>query len=310
MQHGKKILLALILLMTGITIRLAGQTPIPNNSFEDWTSYGNYSNPNFWDTPNQELTAIPFFGSEVVTRSTDHYGTGTYSVRLESKHIILPPLDAPGFITLGKLTLDIITMSFTISGGAPIFDQPTHLKGFYKYLPLGGDSTLIGIGLFKTDSAVKDTIASGYFTTKIAAPDWTPFYAWISYDTLVQPDTMNIIAFSTAQETFTTPGTVLYLDELALDYTTGTDDRDPAAGVDLYNDRETNRLMVFYNFPVPENISVSLYNMMGQQVFFDAPGAMKAGRTIIPYDRLKTGIYILELIRPDKKLCRKYFLNP
>ncbi|HSN50689.1 MAG TPA: hypothetical protein VLR52_05610, partial [Bacteroidales bacterium] len=173
---------------------------------------------------------------------------------MESKHITLPPLDVPGFITNGNLTLDIANLSYSVTGGEPVIDMPTHLKGYYKYLPKGGDSCLIAIGLFKRNGTMRDTIGGGYFSTKDTIPDWTPFSAWIDYDTVVQPDSMNVFALSTAQETVT-PGTVLLLDNLYFDYTVGIKRNDPKAGISVYNDRETSRLMVFFDFVTPESTS-------------------------------------------------------
>lgn len=82
----------IILLFTGILAPSAiyAQSVIPNSGFETWTSTGNYSNPTDWDTPNEELMSIPFFGFSVVTKSTDHHGTGSYSAKLETKHLSFP----------------------------------------------------------------------------------------------------------------------------------------------------------------------------------------------------------------------------
>lgn len=299
----------ILVLFFGIVSQVAAQTPIPNNSFENWTNFGNYMNPDYWDTPNEELMAIPFFGTTVVTRSTDHHNGGSYSARLESKHITLPPIDVPGFITLGNLTLDIINGTYILTGGAPVNDQPTHLKGYYKFIPQGGDSCLIAIGLFKTIGMVKDTVAYGYFSTKNTVNDWTLFSAWIDYDTIITPDTMNVVAFSTAQEVLT-PGTVLYLDDLFLDYTTGMDDKNPSSGINIYNDKETSRLIVFFEFDKPESTSLYLFNMLGRDIASLPSEPVACGKRVISYNHLPAGIYVLEINHAGKKFSRKFFLNP
>jgi hypothetical protein len=254
------------------------------------------------------LMAIPFFGTTVVTKSTDHQGTGSYSARLETKHITLPPLDVPGFMTCGTLTVNITSGTYTLSGGVPVVDQPTHLKGFYKFAPKGGDSCVIGIGLTKTTGTVKDTIGMGSFSTKDTIPDWTPFSAWIDYISTVQPDTMNIIAMSTAQEVMT-PGTVLFVDNLFLDYTVGFNENDAVAGIQVYNDRETSRLMIFFDFPKDENTMIRLISMRGQSLVSTDAGFVGKGRRIIPYTTLNRGIYLLEILRGNKIFTKKFFLN-
>ena len=287
---------------------IKAQTVIPNASFENWTTYSNYSDPTGWDTPNQELMSIPFFGISVVSKSTDHHATGSYSARLETKHLTLPPTDVPGFMTCGTLTVDITNGTYTLTGGVPVVDQPTHLKGYYKFFPKGGDSCVIGIGLTKTTGAVKDSVGLGSFSTKDTVPDWTPFSAWIDYISASVPDTMNIIAMSTAQETMT-PGTVLYVDDLFLDYTVGYRDDDPAAGIQVYNDRETSRLMVFFDFSKGENTSVRLVNMMGQSVYTTTSSLIEKDRRVIPYTGMPQGIYLLEILHNSKVFTKKFFLN-
>ncbi len=303
----KKIFSLLSFLLFGTTAMVA-QTVIPNPGFENWTTFSNYTDPTGWDTPNQELMSIPFFGFSVVTKSTDHQGSGSYSARLETKHLTLPPLDVPGFMTCGTLTVNITAGTYILSGGVPCVDLPTHLKGYYKFIPKGGDSCAIGIGLTKTTGAVKDTIAYGSFSTKDTIPDWTPFSAWIDYISTVQPDTMNIIAMSTAQQVMT-PGTVLYVDNLFLDYTTGFNEKDPAAGVQIFNDRETSRLMVFYDFPKAQNVRVSLTDMRGRRVFSCDPGFVDKSRTILPYDNLPRGVYVVQVIHDHLSFTKKFFLN-
>ena len=304
----RKLLLVPVIFFYLAAPRLNAQTVIPNAGFEDWITTGNYSNPTGWDSPNEELMSIPFFGTSVVTKSTDHHGTGSYSVRLETKHIALPPLDVPGFITCGTLTVNLTAGSYTLTGGAPVVDIPTHLKGYFKYLPKGGDSCAIGIGLTKTTSGVQDTVGIGSFSTKDTVSDWTPFSAWIDYLTTDAPDTMNIIAISTAQEVMTA-GTVLFVDDLFLDYTVGFRGDDPAAGIQVYNDRETSRLMVFFDFPAEQNTSVRLVNMVGQCIFITGPSPTCKERKIIPYGSMREGIYLLEILHDGKVFTKKYFLN-
>ncbi len=301
-----KVILFFMLLMAGIFLH--GQTVIPNAGFENWTTFSNYSNPTGWDTPNEELMSIPFFGITVVSKSTDHHGSGSFSAKLETKHLTLPPLDVPGFMTCGKLTIDVNSGSFLLSGGVPVFDIPTHLKGFYKYLPKGGDSCVIGIGLTKTTGGIQDTVGFGAFSTKDTIADWAPFSAWISYLNTTAPDSMNIIALSTAQEVMTI-GTTLYIDDLYLDYTVGFDKKDPSAGIRVYNDRETKRLMVFFDFPAVQNCSLRLISMRGETIRKVGTELMSKDRKILPYENLPTGIYLLEVIHDNMVMTKKYFLN-
>ncbi|MBN1198313.1 MAG: hypothetical protein JXA23_03100, partial [Bacteroidales bacterium] len=220
----KNQVLVLLTLVISLTIPGWGQTPIPNNGFEEWNTFPNYEDPVGWDTPNEELSSIPFYGTTVVTKSTDYF-SGSYSARLESKEMVLVG-GVPGFMTLGKLTINVSTFSFDITGGVPIDDMPTHLVGYYKFFPKGGDSCAIGIGLFRTYDSIPVEVGVGHFSAKDSVPDWTFFSAWIHYDSLVQPDTMNIIVLSSAMQS-PTPGTVLFVDDFSLDYSVGINHNDP-----------------------------------------------------------------------------------
>lgn len=291
-----------------LAIHASGQTVIPNAGFENWTTTGNYTNPTGWDTPNEELMAIPFFGFPVVTKSSDHQGSGNFSAKLETKHLTVPPLDIPGFMTCGNLVVDIATASYVLSGGVPVVDQPTHLKGFYKFLPKGGDSCVVGIGLTKWTGTTRDSIAYGYFSTKDTVTDWTPFSAWIDYDTVMTPDTMNIIAMSTAQEVMT-PGTVLYIDNFYLDYTVGTDKKVKTPAPDSYFDRETHRLLVFFDNHEPIPVSIRLYNMAGRSLFSVNKIMTESSRVVIPCTDFRQGVYLLEVIQGSLRHTRKFFIN-
>jgi hypothetical protein len=300
-------LLLLTVLFAPATIR--SQTLVPNGDFELWGPVtGNYQDPQYWDTPNPEIANIPFFGITVVSKSTDHE-SGSYSVKLETKHLSVPPLYVPGFITLGNLTLNLAAGTYSITGGAPIADNPTHLKGYFKYFPKGGDSCVVAIGLLKTNGNVRDTIGSGYYSSKDSVPDWTPFSAWIDYTMTGPPDSMNVFALSTAQEVNMHVGTTLYLDNLFLDYTVSTGNHSSQQEIDSYLDRETKRLLVFFNFEEPCLTSVCLFDMMGRKVAESHASMVKNGRQVFSTAALPRGIYVLEVLHSGNKFSRKFFIN-
>jgi hypothetical protein len=306
----KYLLVALSWIFLGSMTFGQGITPIPNNDFEDWDSYPDYEDPVDWDTPNEELSAIPLFGTTVVTKSSEAQ-SGSFSARLESKDIFLAG-EVPGFITCGTLTVDIATLSYEITGGQPVFDKPTHLKGYYKFIPQGGDSCAIGIGLFKTfvDTAVGNTtveVGVGSFSTKDTVSDWEYFSAWIDYYTADQPDTMNIIALSSAQEDLT-PGSVLYIDNLYLDYTVEVDPLDPGAGINVYHDLTSNRLLVFLDFDTEKEVVARLYDLRGQVVAQTIPQRLSQGKQILHYGPLCEGIYILEIMHAGMRYIEKHFI--
>jgi hypothetical protein len=243
----------------------------------------------------------------VVTKSTDHY-SGSFSAKLETKEIPIVNITVPGVITLGTLAIDIANSTFSIEGGVPIGDKPTHLKGYFKYSPKGGDSCIIGIMLTKWSNGARDTIGYGYFSESDTVTTWTYFSAWIDYVVNTIPDTMNILAISSA--TFSpTAGSVFYIDGLYLDYTVGTHEKNPDAGISFYQDPEQRELMVFSDFPELRQISVRLYNLMGQ-VVRDVPPAMRTKEKVtINYSGLSEGLYILQVIHDGQRVSRKFIIR-
>jgi Putative carbohydrate metabolism domain len=290
-----------------LVIRTQGQTPVPNGDFENWTSFGSYENPTNWDTPNQAISIALPFGTQVVTKSTDHE-SGSFSARLESKQLTLPSIVVPGVVTLGTLTINIFTQTFSLNGGVPIQDKPTHLKGFYKFQPKGGDSCTIGIGFTKWNNGVRDSVGLGAFSTHDTVNVWTPFYAWIDYVLTEQPDTFNILAISSA-DIAPTAGTVLYVDNISLDYTTGINSEDPAAGIDIYQDREEQQILVYFDFEKPEATEIQLFNMTGQVVAKAPVETRMKDREILKYKGFTTGVYVLEILHGGEKYCKKFFIN-
>jgi hypothetical protein len=288
-------------------IHLQGQTPVPNGDFETWITYSSYQNPQFWDTPNQAIALAFPFGTTVVTKSTDHE-SGSFSARLESKQLTVPSLVIPGVVTLGKLTINIYTLTYAITGGVPINDKPTHLKGFYKFQPKGSDSCAIGIGFTKWNNGTRDTVGYGLFSTHDSINVWTPFYAWINYILTEQPDTFDILAISSAVSS-PTAGTVLYVDNISLDYTTGINREDPSAGLNIYQDREKHQILVYFDFEKPETTEIQLFNMTGQVVVNTPAETVVKGRRILNYEGFTTGVYVLEILHGGNKYCKKFFIN-
>lgn len=301
-----KLLIPLLFVLSATAF---SQTIVPNGGFELWKPQtGNYRDPEYWDSPNKAVANIPFIGVVVVSRSTDHVA-GVYSVKLETQHLTVPPLDVPGFITLGTLDLDIYAGTYNVTGGVPITDNPTHLKGFYKYLPQGGDTCIIGIGMFRFTSGVRDTIGAGYFSEKDTISDWTPFSAWIEYVITGPPDSMNIFAVSSAQEEGMHSGTTLYLDDIELDYTLSADRKTNEEEIRVYHDRETGRLLVFFDFVEPEITSVSLFNMQGLKVNHLSEDRMEKGKRVLDLHYLPAGVYLLEVVHSGNRFCKKIIIN-
>ena len=244
---------------------------------------------------------------KVVTKSTD-YESGSYSVGMETQQLTFPSVVVPDVVTLGTLTIDIFNQTYSIKGGVPISNKPTHLKGFYKFQPRGGDSCVIVTGLSKWGNGNRDSVGIGYFSTHDTVNTWTPFYAWIDYVLNEQPDTFNILAISSAVNP-PTAGTVLYIDNLSLDYSVGINHEDPATGINIYQDREEQQILIYFDFEKPQATEIQIFNMLGQPVSKTPLENLMNDRRILKYTGYTAGIYVLEIIHGGKKYCKKFFIN-
>jgi hypothetical protein len=122
------------------------------------------------------------------------------------------------------------------------------------------------------------------------------------------PDTMNILAISSATLS-PTAGTVLFLDDLYLDYTTGIKGEDPSAGIDFYQDSEQKEWLVFFDFPESRSTHVLLYNLMGQVVQEAPPSMRMRDKVTFSYGGLGSGIYIIQVIHDNQKVIRKFIIR-
>jgi hypothetical protein len=105
------------------------------------------------------------------------------------------------------------------------------------------------------------------------------------------------------------PNTTMYLDDLYLDYTVGVSGQDPASGISVYQDRETDRLIVFCEFTSAQNVEAKLYNISGQVVYTRSQESVTNGRILLPCSGLSRGLYILAVQHEGKTFTKKFLLG-
>jgi hypothetical protein len=89
----------------------------------------------------------------------------------------------------------------------------------------------------------------------------------------------------------------------------GVEHQNPQAGIEIYQDKETQRLLLFFDFTFPQQTSVALYNMSGQIVNATRTGLVRKQKLEISYSDLRQGIYVLEIIHDNQKMTKKFILN-
>lgn len=232
---------------------------IPNNEFNDWTSFGSYSDPDGWKTPNPFLSII---GESTVFKSTDAY-SGNYSVMMETRYLA-GFADAPGLITLADIFIDIANLEYSIEGGLPLNENVKQLTGMYKYQGVDNDSATVLIYNFKRDNQGEiDTIGYGLKYLHNTS-DWTPFTVEMGYINSHVPDTFNVIFLSSGQEFHT--GSVLQIDSVAIETNTGTFHIGENITIVNVFPNPTTDLITFETKETNKNRNLSIFDINGKLI--------------------------------------------
>ncbi|MCX6306170.1 MAG: PCMD domain-containing protein [Bacteroidetes bacterium] len=216
-----------------------GDFVIPNAGFETWYNVVVNATLNYdeigtgpsdnWMSTLNTLASLPFSvggpGPVTVFKSTDSY-SGTYAAKGVSNIFPLGPITIfiPGMI--GTAKMDMVGVRALL--GQPCAGcRPSHLKGYYKFEPVNGDSCAAVILLSKWNSSAKkrDTIGYGKFVGHNAVSTYTNFDIPIQYAGTGTVDTMTLLVVSSAgfnvinfMGSVGQVGSTMYVDELSLLY--------------------------------------------------------------------------------------------
>lgn len=279
---------------------LKAQNPIPNPGFENWTA----GEPDDWNTINQNVFGTNFIA---VTRDQTSKHSGTSSVKLETiteTIFLIGPVTVPGMITLGEIIIDLVNVTGTVEGGIPISGLPQKLRGWYRYLPGTGDSCIMGIGLSKWNGTSRDTIAYSYLTVGGQQDEWLEFSLPVEYEIAVEPDTMNVVFFSSNLLTGApVSGSKLWVDDLWIDYETVSIQLADVSR-DFYIQAAGDGVFVFVN--APKGGTLQVFNLNGSLVYQQS---LMPGTSQIPLPALSSGMYITSFSGIDGKQQAAKFIQ-
>jgi len=199
----------------------SAQQPIPNGDLESWTlypgqgSFKSYEEPNDgWSSGNGAIHVAPN-ADPVCEKSTDAQ-SGIYSAKLTTRKIF--GQIASGSMYLGTFKLNLGNPRESARLGVPYTDRPVQFKGYYKYLPSGGDSAMIRATLRKWNGATSDTIGEAKMLVPVMVESWTPFNLVFDYRSEEQPDTIEVVFAASAGGEFFRgdEGSTLYIDNVSV----------------------------------------------------------------------------------------------
>lgn len=286
-------------------LALSAQNPIPNPGFENWTG----GEPDDWNTINQTILGTLF---TPVTRDVTNPHDGTSCVKLETitqDVFLVGPVTLPGIISLGTITLDIVNQTGTVDGGIPVSGYPSVLHGWFRYLPAAGDSCIMGIGLSRWNGTSRDTIALSYLTIGGQNPDWQTFTVPIDYLITAEPDTMNVLFFSSNLQTGSpVSGSILWIDDLWVDFSAvsaGNVARE--SNISIF--QVENGRSIVLNTPDLQGGEIQLYSLNGSILFRRAQSSGVFSRQI-SLPPLSQGIYFARFISDSGQMqVQKIFVN-
>lgn len=291
--------LALFFLSSVFSFQLLAQQ-VANGSFETWIN----GEPDPWTTSNQNVLGLVNF--TMVTKDVTDPMDGTASAKLAVVTKTIPFVGTytlPGILTLGKLNIDLVAQTASLSGGAAFTGRPLKLTGYYKYQPVNNDVCVIGCGLSRWNNGITDTIGFGAMNTNATLNAWTYFEIPLTYHLPDAPDTVNILILnSNPVDGLNHTGTTMWIDNLAFDYgTVGIEGISFPGNLKIYAEPYTRQLIFSATFDKQENLDISLYSMSGLEIRHWKRTLQKSTERL-DLENLTPGIYVVRISSGNRLL--------
>ncbi|MEI6695304.1 MAG: T9SS type A sorting domain-containing protein [Bacteroidota bacterium] len=276
-----------------ITMKTSAQ--IPNNGFENWTSFGNCLEPTGWFSTNMADTNASYFP---VTRSTDHFpaSVGSYSIRLESNPLLTVPqkwgMAWPGDVKGSDYP------TFHVIG------HPSSFCGYYKFFPQNNDTMRIFICLFSGGTEV----TQAKITSSATASSWTSFSIPIPSYTNADSARIFLSSFYSDGPLAVQGNSILYVDNLSFDnlITSIQDQTSDYTPISLYPNPASDIVKLKINNSNITDLKLTIYNVMG--VLVKTEILRKDNLKINTVD-LSNGIYLLAIKSKDLTEMQKLIIQ-
>ena len=270
-------------------------------NFEIWDSSQGYLNPANWFSLN-ELTV---FGLPTTLERTTDAHSGKFAVMLTSKDYQGGSLS--GVLSSGPL-LDAQGNPDLNTIKVPYTYRPTRFQFYYHADPEPGDSGVIAFVLTKWNLANQKSDTIGLALA--AFSDSTGAYSFadleIKYKSPLTPDSVYIIASSSADGYNPTAGSKLFLDDFTVVGGSNglknlTSLQEP---INVYPNPASNNVVIKNN---QKESLISIYNMEGKCLF---TSKSESAATSIDVGNWNRGVYIIEIKGSNGEVMhKKLFVN-
>jgi hypothetical protein len=296
----------LLSIAAGMVLATSAFAQIPNNSFENWTTVGSYSNPNQWSTLN--ATTSPFSVYTCTKGTGGAPGGGSFYIQLTSKSVLTTV--APAIATNGTIN----TTTYTVQGGSPYTARPQSLTGSWQYMAFSGDQGVIGVTLTKwnTGTNSRDTIAYILNPLSGMVMSWTNFSIPFIYKSVNFPDSCQIIlSASGANGSTPAANSYLYVDNMAFAGSVGIETEEKnISQLNLFPNPANDVLNINLSLSKPSEVKFQLLDISGKLVKEINAGEVKNNyKTSINTTEFTKGVYFLKVISGKSTEVKKVIIE-
>jgi len=297
----------LLFIVAALSLTTAAFAQIPNNSFENWTTVGSYSDPNSWSTLNATTNPLSIYTCTKGTGGAS--GGGSAYLKLISKTVLTAVV--PAVATTGTIN----TTSYTVNGGFAYATRPQKLTGSWQYMAYGGDQGFISVVLSKwnTTTNKRDTVAVAYNALPGMAMSWATFNISLIYLNGNNPDTAQIIlSASGANGISPVNNSYLYVDNMSfIGSVVGIENANHnISQFNLFPNPATDLINVNISFAKPSDLKIQLVDFTGKLVKEINAGQVKNNfKTCISTSELAKGIYFLKVISGTSTEIKKVIIE-
>lgn len=275
--------ITLLLLPLLAISQLTAQQQIENSNFELWeqtpgTSASIYETPapagSVWSNANEAMAL--YFGS-AICKKTDDAHSGDYAALLVTNEttIIGTTILASGNLFLGQFDFNLGFISNPEKMkhfGVPFSGKPLALSGWYKYLPVDGDSCQVYSILTSWNSAEnqQDTVAVTSFTHEMMLETVSQYSSFsLPYTYLMSnqtPDSIQLVIASSkaGAQLMGSDGSAFYIDDIVLSYENGISENSRSSNCLVYPNPVVDQ--VSFDFEKTIEGQLKIYNCVGKVV--------------------------------------------
>jgi hypothetical protein len=286
-------------------ISVSAFAQIPNNSFENWTSAGAYSNPDSWDNLNSMTTSMSVYTATKGTGGAT--GGGSAYLKLISKTVsgmgVMPGVAVSGMIDM---------TTYKPKSGFPFTQQPVKLTGSWQYMASGADAGFISVYLTKWNSTMmmRDTVAKAKQNLSGMAMSWATFNINLTYLSSTAPDSAIIVLSASGN----TPvnGSYLYVDNLSFSGTvTGVKNiENNISIVSIYPNPSTDNISIEMNVQKMSSVKFQLVDLTGKLIKeLNAGDIQGKYNTTINTVGISKGTYFLKVNANDAVEVKKIIIQ-